>query len=106
MGPPIAIRLPACGEREPADALAAGRLRRGMPPSAMPEAEMAGLLMFVRTLQREVPPVVRKEVRTTDGRTLEGQVLGEGLDDLQLLTDDLRAHLLRRTGDRYREVTS
>ncbi len=38
-------------------------------------------------------PIVRRTVRTTDGRTLEGQVLGEGFDDLQLRTDDKRVHL-------------
>ena len=33
-------------------------------------------------------------------------MLGEGFDDLQLRTDDERVHLLRRSGDQYREVTS
>jgi alcohol dehydrogenase (cytochrome c) len=50
--------------------------------------------------------VVRRTVRTTDGRTLEGIVLGEGFSDLQLRTDDSRVHLLRVSEDRYREVTS
>ena len=36
---------------------------------------------------------------TTDGRTLDGVVLNEGFDDLQLRTDDKRVHLLRRSGD-------
>ncbi len=49
---------------------------------------------------------MRRTVRTTDGRTLDGQVLGEGFDDLQLRTDDKRVHLLRRAGDRFRAVTS
>ncbi len=50
--------------------------------------------------------VVRKQVRTTDGQTLEGQVLSEGMTDLQLRTDDKRVRLLRKDGDRYRLVTS
>ena len=33
-------------------------------------------------------------------------MLGEGFDDLQLRTDDKRVHLLRRAGDRFRDVTS
>ena len=33
-------------------------------------------------------------------------MLGEGFDDLQLRTDDKRVHLLRRDGERFREVTS
>src|SRR6266850_22761 len=49
----------------------------------------------------------RKKIQTTDGRTLEGRALSEGMTDLQLLTDDQRIHLLRKTADdRYRAVTS
>ena len=48
-----------------------------------------------------------RRVQTTDGRTLEGRVLNEGMADLQLRTDDQRIHLLRKAaGDRYRVVTS
>src|SRR5205814_1712875 len=65
-----------------------------------------GLMKFLRALQQEAPPPVRRMVQTTDGRTLEGEVRGEGFEDLQLLSDDKRVHLLRRAGDRYREVTS
>ena len=106
MGPPIAVRLSTIDDRDLAKLIHDGRPARGMPPSVMPEAEMTALRKFLRTLQREAPPTVRRAVQTTDGRTLEGQVLGEGFDDLQLLTDDKRAHLLRRAGDRFREVTS
>ena len=38
-------------------------------------------------------------VRTTDGKTLDGQLMGEGFDDMQVLTDDKRVHLLRRAGE-------
>jgi alcohol dehydrogenase (cytochrome c) len=42
-----------------------------------------------------------------DGQTLEGRVLNEGMNDLQLLTADQHVHLLRKTdNDRYRPVTS
>ena len=52
-------------------------------------------------------PIVRPAAadRPT-AETLDGEVLGEGFDDLQLRTDDKRVHLLRRAGDRFREVTS
>lgn len=56
-----------------------------------------------------VPPaVVRMTIETTDGKTLTGRVLGEGMADLQLYTDDGRVQLLRKTADRkrYRVVTS
>jgi alcohol dehydrogenase (cytochrome c) len=49
---------------------------------------------------------VRVKLQTTAGRSLDGQLLGEGFDDLQLRTDDRRVHLLRRAGERFREVTS
>jgi alcohol dehydrogenase (cytochrome c) len=53
------------------------------------------------------PRVVRKQVQTIDGKTLEGQVLNEGFEDLQLRTDDKKIVLLRKAaGDRYRVATS
>src|SRR5579871_2939393 len=48
----------------------------------------------------------RKTVQTTDGKTLEGQVLSQGMTDLQLRTGDGRVQLLRKAGDRYKLVTS
>jgi alcohol dehydrogenase (cytochrome c) len=58
-------------------------------------------------IPRAAPPaVVRKSVQTAGGQTIEGQVLNEGMTDLQLRTDDKRIRLLRKTGDRYRVVTS
>ena len=49
----------------------------------------------------------QRTVRTTDGHILEGRVLGEGLEDLQILSQDKRIHLLRKdTSGRYRQVTS
>jgi alcohol dehydrogenase (cytochrome c) len=53
------------------------------------------------------PPAVRKTITTTTGQTLTGRVLNEGMSDLQLLTDDQKIHMLRKTeADRFREVTS
>jgi alcohol dehydrogenase (cytochrome c) len=58
-------------------------------------------------IPRAAPAViVRKTVQTTDGRKLEGRVLNEGLVDLQLRTDDGHIYLLRKSGDRYRSVTT
>jgi alcohol dehydrogenase (cytochrome c) len=80
----------------------------GMPPGDVPDPEMADLVKFLRTIQHraETMPSVRMTVQTTAGKTLDGQVLGEGFADLQLLSDDKHVHLLRRAGDRFREVTS
>ena len=79
MGPPIALRLSALSDEDLTKLIHEGRPLKGMPGMLVPQAEMAGLVKFLRTLQREAPPIVRMTVQTTDGRTLEGQVLGEGL---------------------------
>jgi alcohol dehydrogenase (cytochrome c) len=106
MGPPIVLRLPAIPDPDLAKLIHDGRLLRGMPGNVMPAPELAGLQRFLRAIQQEAPPVVRRTVRTTDGRTLEGERLGEGASDLQLRTADKRVQLLRREGDRFRPVTS
>jgi alcohol dehydrogenase (cytochrome c) len=108
MGPPIAMRLPALDDQQLARLIHDGLPARGMPPSIVADPELADLIKFLRTIQRrpEAAPVIRMKVQTTEGQTLDGQMLAEGFDDLQLRTDDKRVHLLRRAGDRFREVTS
>jgi alcohol dehydrogenase (cytochrome c) len=108
MGPPIAMRLPGLDDQQLATLIHDGLPARGMPPSIITDPELSDLVKFLRTIQRraEAAPVVRMKLQTTDGRSLDGQVLAEGFDDLQLRTDDKRVHLLRRAGDRFREVTS
>jgi alcohol dehydrogenase (cytochrome c) len=110
MGPPIASRLAAHDDQQLASLIRGGLPARGMPPSQVPDPEMADLLKFLRTIQHRAaaePAVVRTlRLQTTTGKTFEGQVLGEGFDDMQVRTDDKRVHLLRRAGDRFREVTS
>ncbi|HEV8415223.1 MAG TPA: PQQ-binding-like beta-propeller repeat protein [Bryobacteraceae bacterium] len=76
------------------------------------------LVVFVATLalwaqgppRGQVAPAVRRTIQTTDGQMLQGQVLAEGMTDLQLRTDDQGAkkiRLLRKAdGNRYRVVTS
>ena len=108
LGPAIRGRLAARNDQQLATLIRAGLPGQGMPPSQIGDAEMEPLTRFLRGLQprdrrREV---VRQKVLTTDGKTLEGEVLNQGFDDLQLRTDDNRVHLLRRAGDRFREVTS
>ena len=108
MGPPITMRLSARNDEQLVTFIHEGVPLRGMPPSDVAGVELADLVRFLRSIQRrpEDKPVVRLTVQTTTGTTLNGQVLAEGFDDVQLLTDDKRLHLLRRTGDRMREVTS
>jgi alcohol dehydrogenase (cytochrome c) len=116
MGPPILQKLKARDDSQLAALITDGVPLRGMPPNPMPDGERAALIRFLRTIQRdpepEAPP---RTFRTADGRTIEGAVLGEGIDDIQIRTADGRVRLLRRLalrerseskGDRVREVTS
>jgi alcohol dehydrogenase (cytochrome c) len=104
MGPTIVFRLPKLEDRDLTKLVREGLPTKGMPPNPVPAPRMAALVKFLRAIQREAPPAVRMTVQTTDGRTLEGELLGEGLHDLQLRTDDKQVHLLRREGDRVRPV--
>jgi alcohol dehydrogenase (cytochrome c) len=108
MGPPIVMRLSARDDEQLAAFIHEGSPSRGMPPNDVAGAELRDLLRFLRSIEKrpEAKPVVRAKVQTMAGTTLDGQVMAEGFDDLQLLTDDKRVHLLRRVGDRVREVTS
>ena len=108
MGPPIARRLATRDNRQLEALIRVGLPDRGMPPNPVAGPEMANLVRFLRSIQRraaDLPPV-RMKVQIAVDKTLEGLVLGEGFDDLQLRTDDQRVHLLRRAGNRFREVTS
>ncbi len=90
-----------------------GGLPGGMPAftvAQLPAAELADLTTYLRTLQPVARtfrrPVVRETITLTDGNKLDGVVVANGLEDYQMRTDDGKLHLLRRVGDRFREVTS
>ena len=88
MGPPIALRITPLDDEQLAKTIRDGLPAKGMPPNIIEHPELAAIVKFLRTIQRRPSPIVRATVKTTDGRALEGQVLGEGFDDLQLRTDD------------------
>jgi alcohol dehydrogenase (cytochrome c) len=77
-----------------------------MPAFKVTDEEMRVLVAYVRTLKPRGDAPAHVTVRTTDGRTLEGDVLNSSFSDLQLRSADQRVHLLRPVGDKYREVTS
>ena len=107
MGPSILARIATRDDQQLTALVHTGLPARGMPPTQLNTTEMAGLLRYLHSIQRRFTrPVVRMKAETTDGRILEGQVVGEGFDDVQLRSDDKRVHLLRRAGARFREVTS
>ena len=107
MGPAIQQRLKLRDDRQLAGLVRDGVPARGMPPNPMPDDELAGLIRFLRTIQRDPDPAAAPRLfRLQDGRSLDAAVIGEGIDDLQVRSTDGRVHLLRRSGSAVREVTS
>jgi alcohol dehydrogenase (cytochrome c) len=109
MGPSIAQRLPARDDDQLSRVVRNGFPDGGMPGQEVPDAELTSLVKFLRSIQRQPSAAASRTFQTVDGRRLEGQVIGEGLEDIQLRTADRRVHLLRRAFDSaqaVREVTS
>jgi alcohol dehydrogenase (cytochrome c) len=109
LGPAIAARLPSLTDDDVISLVRQGRSAAGMPAfPSLNDAEVGNLIRFLRTLR---PPngtaATRMRVTLADGRAIDGLVLNQSASDLQLLGDDRRIHLLRKSGgDRYRAVTS
>jgi alcohol dehydrogenase (cytochrome c) len=114
MGPNIIPRLPSYSSDPQLTALIHGGIpASGMPPNPVDGQELTNLMRFVRSIAprpggggRGFGRQVRITAETTNGKKLDGVVLGEGFSDLQLRTDDNRIHLLRKAGGKFREVTS
>ena len=108
LGPSIVSRVPARTDEELTTVIRQGLPTAGMPASpALSDAEVRELISFLRTLRpREGSGPVRTKVALASGSSLEGLVLNQGTNDLQLLGDDRKIHLLRKAGDRYRPVSS
>jgi alcohol dehydrogenase (cytochrome c) len=106
MGPAIRERLSKLTDAELTKIITDGLSAKGMPPNVIDAEGMKTLVRFLRSIQRAVPPVVRRTIQIADGGSLTGDLIGEGLHDLQLRTDDKALHLFRRAGDRFRAVTS
>lgn len=106
MGPPILSRLRARDDQQLVSLIHSGLPSRGMPAFRIADPELTQLVAYLRQIQQHEKPVAQRTVEIAGGGTLAGQVLGEGFDDLQLRTPDQHIHLLRRSDDRYHEVTA
>jgi alcohol dehydrogenase (cytochrome c) len=106
LGPGIVERAANRSNQELAALIRAGIPAAGMPAFKVTDAEMPGLVAYVRSLKPRGDAPEHLTVRTTDGRTLDGDVLNSSFADLQLRTSDQRVHLLRPDGTSYREVTT
>jgi len=108
LGPSIVMRVPSRTDEELTTVIQQGLPSAGMPASSnLSGSELRDLITFLRTLRpREGSGPVRTKVALTTGAALEGLILNQGIEDLQLLGDDRKLHLLRKEGNRYRPVTS
>ncbi len=109
LGPPIAIRMPNLSDEQISNTVRNGLPTRGMPANTVAALEMPQLIAVLRALiPRETGfrPYALKAA-LTNGKTVEGMVVNETLEDLQMRGSDGKIHLLRRVdAKQYREVTS
>ena len=106
-GPSIVERVWTYNDADLAKFIRSGRPEAGMPAFALAEVPMRELVHFLRTLERpESEPKIRGKVQTTSGEWIEGLILNQTTDEMQILSDDKGVHLLRKAGDRYRLVVS
>jgi alcohol dehydrogenase (cytochrome c) len=107
-GPAIVVRLASYTDGDLAKLIHDGLPNSGMPGNNLTEEETPVLVTFLRSLKPagggSAP--ARAKVAMTDRSSLEGLVLNQSLQDMQLLTSDGHLHLLRKNGGAYREVTS
>jgi alcohol dehydrogenase (cytochrome c) len=107
MGPGVVSRLAPRTDDELAALVRDGLPAKGMPGQAILDADLQALVAFLRTLRpgRADAPA-RLSVTLGDGRAVHGVVLNRTTTDVQLLADGGDLHLLRRSGDAWRRVTS
>src|SRR5437773_2733830 len=111
LGPNIATRVPTRTDQELTTVVRQGLIASGMPAFAnLSDGDSAALVQFLRTLKpRGGSAPERAKVTLAGGVSLEGFVLNKSQFDMQLLGDDRKLHLLRKSpgpGEVYRAVTS
>ncbi len=106
LGPAIVERAGHRTDPELTAVIRGGIPAAGMPSFKMSDDELKSLIGYLRSMKPRGEAPVHLTVTTSDGRTLEGEVLNSSYEDLQLLGADHKVHLLRPDGDRYREVTT
>jgi alcohol dehydrogenase (cytochrome c) len=108
LGPAITTRVPSRTDDD-----LTTLLKQGLPASGMPAfpnlsaADTTEVIRYLRTLRpRSGSGPTRKTIALAGGASIAGLVLNETTTDLQLLGDDRKIHLLRKSGASYRAVTS
>src|SRR4051812_41626197 len=107
LGPGIALRVPARTNEELTTLIRNGLPMAGMPAFAnLNDGEVKALLDFLRTIKPREGSAPKRTTITADGKTFAGLVLNQSQFDLQMLGDDRKLHLFRKTGAQMRVVTS
>jgi alcohol dehydrogenase (cytochrome c) len=109
LGPGILRRIVARSDQELTSVIRSGIPSRGMPSFNLEPKAMTDLLAFLRTLRvpvRSLSDPVKVNIETTDGNKVEGLALSQGFQDMVLKTKDDRIQLYRKSGEKYRQVTS
>src|SRR4051812_19959361 len=110
LGPGIATRVPTRTDQE-----LSTLFRQGLPASGMPsfanlsDADASTLIQFLRTLKPRAGTAPPRMSVSVGGTMLQGLVLNQSQFDMQLLGDDRKLHLLRKSGTQgmtLRAVTS
>src|SRR5262245_3288199 len=107
----ILPRIAALDAASLEEAIRNGVPARGMPAFALSKPEMTAIVGYLRTLAAPAPRSRRERsdpihVPTTTGEELDGVVIRQSFEDLQLRLPDGSLRLFRRDGGRFRPVTS
>jgi alcohol dehydrogenase (cytochrome c) len=108
LGPNIATRVPTRTDQELTTVVRQGLVASGMPAFGnLSDGDTATLVQFLRTLKPRAGSAPERATVTLAGSgTLSGLVLNQSQFDMQLLGDDRKLHLLRKSGAQHRPVTS
>jgi alcohol dehydrogenase (cytochrome c) len=108
LGPNVAIRVPSRTDQDLSTVIKQGLIAAGMPAfGSLSDTETSDLVHYLRSLPiRAGTGPVRGKVTLVDGKPIEGLVLNQSSSDMQILGDDRKIHLLRKSGAQYRVVTS
>ena len=108
LGPAITMRVPSRTDDELMSVVRQGQTAAGMPAFPnLTDGDLAALVRHLRTLRpRSGSGPAHVTLALAGGGTLGGLVLNQSAVDLQLLGDDRKVHLLRKSGAAYRPVTS
>jgi len=107
----ILPRIAALDDASLESAIRSGAPERGMPAFAIERGEMTALVAYLRTLRASAPAGGRGRLepvhlQTTTGEAIDGLLIRQSFEDLQVRLPDGGIRLFRRAGDRVRSVTS